>query len=109
MIELKIKPLSINEAWKGKRFKTDKYDAFEKECLWLLPNFEVNANAKLEVKLTFYFSNKNADIDNPVKMCLDVLQKRYLFNDAIIFRLIVEKENVKKGDEKIKIEINEID
>ena len=28
-----IKPLSVNQAWAGRRFKTPKYKAFEKEML----------------------------------------------------------------------------
>jgi Holliday junction resolvase RusA-like endonuclease len=49
-----------------------------------------------------------ADIDNPLKPILDVLQKKYGFDDRQIYELNVKKEIVKKGDEFIKLKINEI-
>lgn len=106
--ELDIKPLSVNEAWRGKRFKTDKYKSFENACLWLMPNLEISKTAKLKVNLVFSFSNVNADIDNPTKMVLDCLQKKYEFNDRNIYELEIKKQIVKKGFEKIEIAITEI-
>jgi len=37
MITVKIKPLSANEAWKGRRFKTDEYKTYEHSLHYLLP------------------------------------------------------------------------
>jgi Holliday junction resolvase RusA-like endonuclease len=45
----------------------------------------------IRVELFFGFSSKLSDLDNPVKMVLDVLQKKYLFNDRDIFELNVRK------------------
>ena len=37
MIRINIKPLSGNKAWKGKRYKTNDYIKFERNCLLLIP------------------------------------------------------------------------
>jgi hypothetical protein len=40
--QLLIKPMSVNEAWRGKRFKTDAYKYYEFECSMVLPgNIEI--------------------------------------------------------------------
>lgn len=106
MIEIKLKPISINEAFKGRRFKTDKYKRFERSLLYLLPIYKV-PSGKLQLNLTIGLSSKNADWDNPVKLIQDCLQKKYSFNDRMIYRAIVEKVDVKKGDEFIKFELIE--
>jgi Holliday junction resolvase RusA-like endonuclease len=107
MIELKMKPLSVNEVWQGRRFKTNKYKSYEKEMILRLPNdFEVLKDQQLHIELDFYFSSKGSDIDNPVKPILDILQKKYKFNDSQIYGLKLNKFIVKKGEEKIYIDIN---
>ena len=105
MEHLKIKPLSVNECWQGKRFKTDKYLIYEKELLYLLPKKEY----KNPYRLVIYFgvSSKLADIDNPVKPFLDILQKKYNFNDKEITQLTVNKLLVNKGEEFIAFELFE--
>lgn len=108
MVKVEIKPLSTNKAWKGRRFKTDAYKNFETIMLWSLPKMEVRKKTKLKIKFKFGFSSNASDIDNPLKMTIDCLQKKYNFNDNQIFCLIVEKEIVEKGNEFIKFEITEI-
>lgn len=104
---INIKPLSVNEAWQGRRFKTPKYKAFEKQVLLMLKPIKLN-KAPYSVQITFGFSNVLSDIDNPLKPFLDILQKRYGINDRDIYLLIVKKEVVKKGFEFINYEINEL-
>jgi len=41
MIRLNIKPLSVNQAWQGRRFKTHKYHVFERAVLLMLPNITI--------------------------------------------------------------------
>ena len=101
---IKIKPLSVNQCWQGKRFKTSAYKAYEREILSLLPPVKISKK-KLAIVLRFGFSSKASDIDNPVKPLLDILQKAYEFDDKMIFKLKVEKEIVKKGLEFVLIEI----
>ena len=91
--------MSVNTAWKGKRFKTDDYKQYERDLGLLLPK-EVKITNTLH--LEFGFSSKLADIDNPVKPFIDILQKKYGFNDRDLKNLIIQKEIVKKGEEYIK-------
>lgn len=107
--EIEIKPLSVNEAWQGRRFKTEKYKNYEKLLLLTLPPCKTNWDKiPIELHLSIGFSNAASDIDNAVKPFIDVLQKRYKFNDKYIFKLIVEKETVSKGKEFIKFTIKKI-
>lgn len=96
-----IKPLSVNRAWKGKRFKTAEYNFYEQQLLLLLPrNFKVPAG-NLEVEIEMGFSNSASDIDNPIKPFIDILQKAYEFNDKLIQQLKIKKRKVNKGEEYI--------
>lgn len=99
---LNIKPLSVNEAWKGRRFKTDKYKRFEREILLMLPaGFEV-PDGDLVLRLEWGFSSAGSDYDNPIKPFQDCLQKKYGFNDSRIVEGNQKKHKVKKGCEYIK-------
>lgn len=106
MNRINIKPLTVNQVWRGRRFKTPAYTDYENSVFLLLPKIEV-PKGKLELTLRFGFSNKLSDIDNPVKPVLDILQKAYGFNDNRIYRLTVEKIDVKKGKEYIEFSLVE--
>lgn len=103
-MKIKIKPLSVNECWAGRRFKTPKYKQYEEELLWKLKDYEIPLG-KIEIVFEFGFSNKMSDWDNPIKPLQDILQKRYGFNDRDVYKAIVRKELVDKGEEYIKFEI----
>ncbi|MFY7937167.1 MAG: RusA family crossover junction endodeoxyribonuclease [Flavobacterium sp.] len=106
MIKINIKPLSVNEAWQGRRFKTDKYKRYESDMLMILPNDLVILNDKpLSLFVEFGFSNNASDIDNCLKPMIDCLQKKYNFNDKLINELNVRKIKVSKGYEHIIFEI----
>ena len=107
MYEISIKPLSINRAWRGHRFKTPEYKAYEKELFYLLPKKRI-PKGKLSVDLQVGYSSKNADIDNFVKLFLDILQNKYSFNDKMIYKLFVEKFDVKKTHEFIRFKIEKL-
>ncbi len=104
LIELPIKPLSVNNAWKGKRYKTARYTRYQRDVLLLLPNFKVPSGL-LQIKIDMGFSNKAADWDNPIKLFVDILQKKYGFDDKRIMKGIVTKTIVAKGQEYIKFEL----
>lgn len=106
-MRIDIKPLSVNECWQGKRFKTAKYKAYEKQLLLMLPRI-LTPEPPYEVKYTFGFSSANCDLDNPVKPLQDILQKKYGINDRYINKMTVEKVKVEKGKEFIEIEIKEL-
>ena len=100
---IKIKPLSVNKAWQGRRFKTKAYKSFESEMLLKLKPVKISGVDT--VKFVFGVSSRLSDIDNPLKLTLDCLCKKYDFDDRDIYRLEVTKEIVAKGDEFIEIEI----
>lgn len=105
---VEIKPLSVNDAWKGRRYKTDKYKGFEKHFLLLLPNINVRFKGKISLKMVLGFSSAGSDLDNPIKPILDCLQKKYKFNDNKIYSLQIIKELVPVGNEFIELEIKEL-
>ena len=98
MPTIKIKPLSVNKVWQGKRFKTPAYKKYEREMMLLMPDVEI-PDGQLHVYYEFGFSSSASDIDNPIKPLQDILQKRYGFDDKRIRQLTVSKEKVKKGEE----------
>lgn len=102
MVELKIKPLSANEAFKGRRFKTDKYKSYYKEVLLRLPSDLVMPGGDLIVYYEFGLSNSQADWDNSIKQFQDCLAKKYRFNDKKIQSGLVKKTIVPKGNEFIR-------
>ena len=106
-MRIDIKPLSVNEAWQGRRFKTNKYARYIKDMLTILPPLTV-PDCKLELEITFGLSSVAADIDNPLKCFIDCLQKKYGFDDKMIYRLIVNKSIVKRGKEFIEFDIKPI-
>jgi len=86
MFHISIKPLSVNKAWKGRRFKTDDYKNFQDKVVILLrrikdvPVYE----SGMIVLYEFGFSSRASDWDNCIKNFQDILQKRIGFDDKII-------------------------
>lgn len=107
MVKIPIKPLSVNDVWQGRRFKTKDYSVYEQELYYTLPKLKI-PEGKLTLTLIFGFSSKGSDIDNCIKPFTDVLQKKYGFNDNRIYKLYVVKRDVKKGREYIDFEIEKI-
>jgi Holliday junction resolvase RusA-like endonuclease len=107
MIQFKIneKPMSVNLAWQGKRFKTPAYKDYEKEMLLMMPKAKIETDQMLRVEFFFGFSNKASDLDNPVKLLMDIAQKKYGFNDKMVYEMNVRKCLVKKGEEFIQMGI----
>lgn len=100
-----IKPLSVNQAWQGRRFKSPKYKEFESRVLGLLPTDVEIPEGKLTITLKWGVSSPLFDWDNPIKPFQDILQKKYDFNDNRVFRAIIDKELVKRGEEYISFNI----
>jgi len=59
-IEKKIKLLSVNECWQGRRFKTSAYKDYEKILMYTLPKYEINYD-KYYIICIFNFSSNRAD------------------------------------------------
>lgn len=105
-MRIELKALSVNQAWQGKRFKTPTYKKFERDLMMMLLPLKIEDNRFLQLNVTFGYSSKLADFDNGLKPFIDVLQKKYNFNDNRIKRAIINIDNdVAKGDEYIDFEI----
>ncbi len=103
---LKIKPLSVNQAWQGKRFKTDLYNDFIQKMHFILPSAITIPDPKnIKLAIEFGFSSKASDIDNCCKSFIDCLVKKYKVDDRYIYEMHVFKSIVKKGEEYIKFKI----
>jgi Holliday junction resolvase RusA-like endonuclease len=106
-IEMEVKPLSVNECWRGQRFKTPEYKAYEQQLLYTLPSMKP-PKPPYKIHFEFGMSNVLSDWDNPVKPLQDILQKKYGFNDKDIHQASVNKVKVKKGKEYFIVELTEI-
>ncbi len=107
MKTIKVKALSVNACFQGRRFKTKHYKAYELQIKSLLPKIDV-PKGQLMITFHFGFSSKLSDIDNPVKPFMDILQKQYGFNDNQVYEMRLTKEIVNKGDEFIEFDIKPI-
>ena len=105
--EIKIKPLSVNSAWQGKRYKTKAYQDYERSMLFQLPvqKEKFKSDDMLRIEFVFGFSSMASDIDNPVKPTLDILCKKYGFDDKQIWEMEVSKKIVAKGHEYVKFRV----
>mgnify|MGYP002633877066 CR=1 FL=1 len=107
MNKINIKPISVNEAFKGRRFKTEKYNSFEQEFILKLPNLSIGI-PPYKLILEMGLSSKGSDLDNTIKQTQDCLSKKYGFNDNQIYEIQAVKFIVQKGDEYIKFDIIEL-
>lgn len=102
-----IKPLSVNECWQGKRFKTKTYLFYEQELLLTLPAKKL-PEPPYSIYFEFGLSNSLSDWDNPIKPLQDIMQKKYGFNDKDIFCAEVKKVKVKKGEEYFLVKLQNL-
>lgn len=105
-ITIPIKPLSINAAFCGRRFKTPAHNQYCRDLALMLPK-----NQKIcgwvQVMYRFYLKNwKMTDGDNCVKALQDCIVKSGIIeDDRKIMRYIIEKYPAK--DDRIEVEISE--
>lgn len=104
MPKISIKPLTVNRAYQGRRFKTPEHNSYRKELMLRLPDIELPKPPYI-VYYEFGFSNSQCDYDNAVKPFQDALQERYGFNDKDIAEAHIKKVVVKKGHEYIYFDI----
>lgn len=101
MIRIDYKPISINEAYSGRRFKTKLYREF---CKGVALMVKPQKLPEAPYKITLIFGQSNiefADWDGPIKNFQDVLCKKLGINDRTIYRGEVEKVFTPKGQEFI--------
>lgn len=100
-----IRPLSVNEGYTGRRFKTEAHRAWHRSVLFLLPKMNVPP-PPYEIYLKFGFSSESSDFDNCVKFFVDSLSDKYRFNDKKIRRAIIDVVIVPNGKEYIEFSLN---
>lgn len=53
--EIKIRPISVNTCWQGRRYRTPAYDDFIKEALFLMPRRKmIIGNVEVELVKRIY-------------------------------------------------------
>lgn len=104
MYKIPLKPLSLNGAYRGRRFKTKGLEVFKQTVALLTPPQIIPAG-KLEALYIFGVSSKQSDVDNLVKCFQDALAEKLGFNDKQIYKIVVEKVDVKKGSEYCSFEL----
>lgn len=107
MDKINLKPLSVNNCWRGRRFKTVEYEVYEAQLLNKLKPLQI-PQGKIQLDVTFYVSSKASDTDNLLKPFIDILQKKYLFDDKMIYKINAEKIDVNKGEEGINFMLSTI-
>lgn len=105
MVKLSIKPISLNSAYRGRRFATAELKQFKVDMSRILPKLDI-PKGRLAVHYIFGVSSKNCDGDNLAKATQDCLAECYGFNDRIIYKWVMEKVDVKKGEEYILFNIS---
>ena len=115
IVVLNIKPLPVNQAWQGKRFKTGYYRVFEDAVGWMLKKYKIELEKEIEelwnkplnikVRIDTPYAY-NTDVDNLLKPLLDILVKGEIISDDVyIQQLAIRKKQSK--DYKIEIRIKE--
>jgi len=103
-MKINIKPLSVNQAYTWRRFKTENYRQYEKALIMLLPKIEIKQNTKLKLEMVVWI-NWRQDIDWVLKCFIDILQRFHWFNDNMIYEIHIQKEKVKKWQEYIDFDL----
>jgi len=107
---LSIKPLSINEAWQGRRFKTKKYKDYERNTLILLGKNKM-IKGFVSVEYNFFIKNfKMSDVGNFEKPISDIVVKSGLIeDDRFITEIVLKKYPINKDEQEyIIIKINKL-
>lgn len=107
MVKIQIKPVSVNECYTGRRFKTEIYKWYETELMYRLPGdkFSMPTDCQLKIIYEFGFSSKGSDLMNHEKCLTDILSKKYGFNDNRIYEANLKKRIVPKGEEYLIVNI----
>ena len=106
LIKLNYKPVSVNDVWKGRRFKTKEYKQYENDLSILLWQFKEPRLSK-SIKITYRFYQKSvlvSDADNLIKPLQDILVKTgFLSDDRYIMEMHIYK--IKADTDYMEIEI----
>jgi len=80
-ITLHVKPLSVNEAWQGRRFSTPAKKAYEAQMMIMLPRTAA-LGPYYRIEYDFHLVHfATTDWDNLIKVTQDCLAKRGIITD----------------------------
>ena len=101
-----IKPLSVNRAWQGRRFKTKDYLQYERDMEILLPRDNQHWDEPIQVTYMFYLKNAaTTDVDNLIKPLQDILVRTGIIaNDRLIMSMVATKVKDRRDRVEITIE-----
>ena len=105
-LSIPLKPLSVNVAFQGRRFKTPAYKQYEKDITKLLGRArEKPIEGELYVCYSFYLKNYAlTDTGNLEKLLTDTLVALgYIKDDRYIKKLVMEKYRAKQDSIEVKI------
>lgn len=103
-ITIPIRPISVNEAWQGRRFKTKKCNDYCKQFIKIAPVCK-KISGIIEIEYRFYLINhKKTDYDNLIKVTQDLLKEcGYIEDDRKIYKATIYKIPSKIDSVSIKI------
>lgn len=107
-VKIPLRAISVNEAFQGRRFKTDKCNDFCDDFLKVAPR-KNTVPGTVEIEYKFYVKNhKAADYDNLIKITQDMIVKcGYIEDDRKIYKATIHKIPCEIQDERIEFEIKE--
>ena len=103
-MKIQIKPLSVNEMYRGKKFKSVLYLRYKQALLPQLDRTYKVPEGLLELHFTFGLSNQASDYDNLIKPTQDCICDYYGINDKNIYYGTQRKIIVPKGEEYIEFQ-----
>lgn len=103
-VDVPLKAMSVNAAYRGRRFQSALYKQYEKDLGLLLPPKEA-LEGPVRIEYSFYLRNdKRTDLDNLIKPLQDILVKRgYIKDDTQVYELEARKLAAKEDSISVKI------
>lgn len=105
-LTLHVKPISVNNSWRGKKFPTAEKAEYEKRLHFSLPNVSVVGTPWYRIEYDFHLVRfSTTDWENCVKVTQDCLVKKGIIaDDRFIIDARVRKFPAKKDRIVIRIE-----
>ena len=107
MYVIPLCPLSQNQAWKGKRYKSSDYKQYEKDVTTYLLTLDLpKVKQKEKIYLLFEFGTvSRQDLSNNLKLLEDIICRYLGIDDRYTMAIFCRKVITKKVDSFIKFNI----
>lgn len=103
--------MSVNPAWKGRRFKSAAYKEYQRIITLLLNVIKPKKPPEkpLFLHCNWGMSNMRSDTDNPCKLFMDILFEWFGMKkkDHLVEFIMLEKNKTGKGDEYIRFHVDD--